>query len=361
VVNDTISPTGFGPTNIAVDPDPYEAVTGYAGNNITILQGGSFVNQFALDPSCVHPLKVRVMQGTSTTGPTSTFFVIACENNEVQIYVFDQSLSTFTKKSSQTIVNLRGIFTTFGDDGTGKNLVVASGGASGETGVVTEIFTIDQSTGTLNPPVSDTPVNGANDAVGGISGNSGLAFVAEANSVSIYSENNTTGALGSSPLFTQPDPGDPVALGFKADPFLFVANAGLNQVDAFGVNTSTGALTPVSGSPFAVGGEPVAVAIADNKFLYTANARDGTVSAFSLNASSGALTQIPGSPFAAGGEPFSLAVDPSGASLYVLNAADNNLSPFSINTSTGVLTQGISAAFPAPLSGANLSFIATTP
>jgi 6-phosphogluconolactonase len=186
-----------------------------------------------------------------------------------------------------------------------------------------------------------------------------------AGNVSMYTINNTTGALTSV--------GPPVAADFYAHSvtvhpsgkFAYVANAGDPDtgvgasVAMYTVNTTTGALTSIGtidavnrfSSPWSVAVDP------SGTFAYVAN--DGgfaptSVSMYTINLTTGALTSI--GTIAAGGRAIAVVVDPSGKFAYVANSDSNNISMYAINTTSGTLTSlGTIAA------GAFPSAIAITP
>ena len=113
----------------------------------------------------------------------------------------------------------------------------------------------------------------------------------------------------------------PVALAIESNgKFLFVANSGSDDISVYSIDDTTGALTPIAGSPFPTGAKPLALTASSNGFLYVANSNAGSVSAYSISSSSGQLTEISGSPYPVGTDPYSVAADPGGHFLYVANA-----------------------------------------
>lgn len=107
--------------------------------------------------------------------------------------------------------------------------------------------------------------------------------------------------------------------------FLFVSNQNANSLSVFSVNTSTGMLTSVPGSPFTTGSRPTGVAVAPMAGLvFVGNQNDSSVSVFSMNTSSGSLSPVAGSPFMGISNPFGLAVNPAGTLLFVTNFRDDN-------------------------------------
>ena len=202
------------------------------------------------------------------------------------------------------------------------------------------VFTVNQTTGALTLSGSPYSVgSGPQSAIFSPSG--GLLAVANtnSNSVSMYSVNQTTGALtevSGSPFSTGADPSAAV---FSPDGgLLAVPNWGDGTVSVFTVNQTTGALAQVSGSPFAAGSGPVAVAFSpDGTLLATANELSYSVSMYSVNQTTGALKELSGSPYAVGKYPTSVQFSPGGGELAIANSGDNTFSEFTV-ASGGALT-----------------------
>jgi hypothetical protein len=86
----------------------------------------------------------------------------------------------------------------------------------------------------------------------------------------------------------------------SAGSFFFVANSEADSISEFSMDPTSGALAQV-GPPVTAGRGPAAIAATpDNQFIYVSNAGSNDVSAFAINPVSGALTAVSGSPFAAG-------------------------------------------------------------
>ena len=201
------------------------------------------------------------------------------------------------------------------------------------------VFTVNQTTGALKLSGSPYSVgSGPESAIFSPSG--GLLAVANtnSNSVSIYSVNQTTGALtgvSGSPFSTGADPSAGV---FSPDGgLLAVPNWGDGTVSVFTVNQTTGALAQVSGSPFAAGSGPVAVAFSpDGTLLAAANELSYSVSMYSVNQTTGVLKQLSGSPYAVGKYPTSVQFSPGGGELATANSGDNTFSEFTVASGGGL-------------------------
>jgi 6-phosphogluconolactonase (cycloisomerase 2 family) len=195
------------------------------------------------------------------------------------------------------------------------------------------VFSVDGSTGSLTE-VRGSPFRaGAEPSSVAFSRSGGLLAVANnfsgaSGDVSVFSVNQTTGALRNLP-------GSPFAAGFIPDSVAFSPSGGLLAVGNFGTNSvsvfsvASGALHQVRRSPFPAGGtEPVSVAFSPSgRWLAATGASDmssafgGAVSVFSVDRASGALHQVLGSPFPAGDNPRSVAFSPDGQLVAVAMAA----------------------------------------
>ncbi|HUS12242.1 MAG TPA: beta-propeller fold lactonase family protein [Pyrinomonadaceae bacterium] len=147
--------------------------------------------------------------------------------------------------------------------------------------------------------------------------------------------------------------------------FAYVTNPDANSVSAYAINGSTGALTEVEGSPFATGIGPIAVAVdRAGKFAYVANGRSGnfsdTVSAYSINATTGALKLVNTAP-AGRSSLQSITVDPSGKFVYTTSGGSKvssfEIDAFTVDAATGALTP-MPGSF---LAGTNPNCIAVHP
>ena len=137
-----------------------------------------------------------------------------------------------------------------------------------------------------------------------------FAYVADSvsNAISLYSINQTTGALTQQAVFATPVPESIVVA--PSGNFAYAANyQSSGTVSGFSINPTTGDLSPIAGSPFPAGSSPYRVTIAPSGgFLYSANYGSSNVSAFSVDPTTGALTPVPGSPFGVGAEPYSVGI-----------------------------------------------------
>lgn len=214
------------------------------------------------------------------------------------------------------------------------------------------IFEVDSTTGTVVSTPS--PATGPLIPAGMVATSTDFIYVSDANgtddSVYGYSANTQTGALTAIT-------GSPFTAGLTAPPeglasdprgkFLYVTQANNNQIAGFTIG-SNGALTPMAGSPFNTGDTyPSAIVVdAAGAFLYASNNQSvlGSVSGFSIDSSTGVLTPVTGSPFttAVNGGPTNLAVSPKGSFLYVPLAGTtsplSSIFAYSFD-STGVLSQ----------------------
>jgi 6-phosphogluconolactonase (cycloisomerase 2 family) len=119
-----------------------------------------------------------------------------------------------------------------------------------------------------------------------------------ASNVSVFSVDPSTGTLN-------PVVGPPLATGLNPSSVAFSPNGGLlatankasSNVSVFSVDATTGALSPVAGSPFAAPLGPTSVAFSPSgSLLATANFYASNLSVFSVDANSGALRALNGSP-----------------------------------------------------------------
>jgi YVTN family beta-propeller protein len=173
------------------------------------------------------------------------------------------------------------------------------------------------------------------------------------NSVSAYTVDPTTGALGSiagSPFAAGTNPASvtvaTASAAGKSSTYVYAANNGSNNVSAYTV-APTGSLAPVAGSPFAAGTGPIsAAADAGGRFVYVVNQGSNDVSAYAIDAATGALTAIAGSPFAAGTNPTCVTLASGSTFVFVVNSGSNNVSAYSIGA-TGALTAVAGSPFAA--------------
>ncbi len=220
-------------------------------------------------------------------------------------------------------------------------------------------FTINSTTGVLTP-TPHSPFN-TGFAVGhpypdiAVDPQSKFLYLASLNDNEVvgFSIDQTTGDLTSVGAPSPAGEGAGAIPAFSPDgKFLYVMNqnppVGMtsgNSVSVYSINQTSGALTEVTGSPFSTGGtNPTWISFRpDGKFAYVANSNNGssstagTVSVFSVNTTTGALT-VQGSPVPAENWPSDLTIDAAGTHLYVPNRASHSISEFSIDATTGALT-----------------------
>src|SRR5271163_5028001 len=235
----------------------------------------------------------------------------------------------------------------------GKFAYVASSGSVWDTDFGSVLtYTINPTTGALSSTtggIVGTGINGTPElfnsvaldpsgkfayaADGGACPECGGSF-GSSSSVSMYTVNNTTGALtsigiiaaGTGPFSVSVDP---------AGKFAYVTNFGSSDVSMYTINVTTGALTSIG--TIDTGTAPVSMAVDPaGKFAYVVNLNSNDVSMYTINATTGALTST--GTIAAGLSPTAIAIHPSGKFAYVTNSASNDVSMYSIDTTTGVLT-----------------------
>lgn len=210
-------------------------------------------------------------------------------------------------------------------DPSGRFAYVANSGTANASGNVSA-YTIDSRTGTLNPIPGSPFAAGAFPSSVAVDSTGEFAYVVNEcgdvvcsliGSVSAYTIDSSTGTLN-------PIPGSPFATGMSprsmvVDPwgkFAYVANGSSSDVSAYIIDSSAGALSPITGSPFQAGAGPRSAAVdPSGKFAYVANqcgdfacTLDGNVSAYIIDSITGALSPMPGSPFAAGAFALSVAI-----------------------------------------------------
>jgi YVTN family beta-propeller protein len=240
-------------------------------------------------------------------------------------------------------------------DPSGKFAYVASSGDVWDIdfgSVVT--YAINPTTGALTPTtggIIGTGVNGTAELFNSVavdpSGKfayaaDGGAFPAGSfggdSSVSMYTINNTTGALTSTGMIAAGYGPDSVAID-PAGKFAYVTNFDSNDVSMYTIDATTGALA--STGTIAAGPGPVSVAVDPaGKFAYvtnwTGNDTAGSVSMYTIDATTGVLT--PTGTIATELSPTSIAIHPSGKFAYVTNSGSNRVSMYSIDSATGTLT-----------------------
>jgi 6-phosphogluconolactonase (cycloisomerase 2 family) len=133
----------------------------------------------------------------------------------------------------------------------------------------------------------------------------------------------------------QPVPTGTVPLAIAIDPndnFVFVANSASNSISVYSLDQTTGALKEVTGSPFTTGATPVSL-VARGSSLFVANQGAATISVYSFDSKTGALT-LSGTPTATGTNTTSIDSDPAGHYLFVADGTANTVSTFTISGSS---------------------------
>ena len=153
-------------------------------------------------------------------------------------------------------------------------------------------------------------------------------------SVSMYTINNTSGALTSIGMIAAGTGPDSLAVD-PAGKFAYVTNFGSNDVSMYTIDATTGAFASIG--TIAAGTGPVSVAVDPaGKFAYVTNSGSNDVSMYTIDATTGALISI--GSIAAGTAPVSVAVDPASKFAYVTNSGSNDVSMYTIDATTGGLT-----------------------
>ncbi len=187
-----------------------------------------------------------------------------------------------------------------------------------------------------------------------------FSFVANsgADSISVFSNDATSGALMAVGPAMAADRGPSAIAGTIDKKYIYVSNSRSNDVSAFAVDPSSGALTAVPGSPFAAGTSPGAVGVYTatwcstrgghcgfNMYAFAANAGSDTVSAYTIDQGTGALTPI--ASYSAGTGPSTMAARPDGQFLYVANTGgSNSISGYWIDPFGGELRPVLGSPFP---------------
>jgi 6-phosphogluconolactonase len=197
-------------------------------------------------------------------------------------------------------------------DATDRFVYVANNGPA--LGAVKGVsgFTVDSSTGKLTPvPGSpyDTPRFAMDVAVDPATK---FVFVTipGVNAIAVFSINSATGAL--TPVPGSPFSNGPTSIsgggslvGVVVDltgSYLYAANSNADTISGYAIDSTTGALTPLAGSPFPCPGGPYYLNVSPRRgFLIVGNDRSGTVGTYSIDPKTGALTQVSGSPAPASG------------------------------------------------------------
>lgn len=119
--------------------------------------------------------------------------------------------------------------------------------------------------------------------------------------------------------------------------FVFVANADSNNISVYSLDQTTGALTQVANSPFTTGATPVSV-VSRGGSLFVANQGAATISVYTFDSKTGALA-LSGTPTTVGADTTAITADPAGKVLFVADGTANTVSTFTISGS-GIAASG---------------------
>jgi len=357
----TITAGAVDPQSIAMDPAgkfAYVASEGCGGG------AGGFVSMYTINPTTGaltligRPTPSNDEFTDSVAVDPSGRFAYMASSGDVWDIDFGSILTYAINQTTGALTSTTGGINATGINGTpaffnsvavvpsGKFAYAADGGAfpAGSFGGSSNVsmYTINNTTGALTPIgmiTAEQPVSVAVDPSGK------FAYAVNENdapgsagNVSIYTINATTGALasvgtidaGTDPLSVAIDPGGK---------FAYVANSGSNDVSMYTIDATTGNLTSIGS--IAAGTSPYSVAVdPTGKFAYVANwtgpNSDGSVSMYTIDATTGGLTSI--GTIATELSPTSIAIHPSGKFAYVTNSGSNSVSMYSIDSATGILT-----------------------
>jgi 6-phosphogluconolactonase len=324
-----------------------------AGSNpysLTVDPSSRFVYVANRDSNNVSAYTVDATTGALTVVPGSPFatgfdpYFIAADPKGKFVYVVNQRSNTI---SAFSIDNETGALTQingspFGSqygpksvtvDPAGKFVYVTNGDGGTINAYSISAYTIDPSTGALNPVPGPTYYGGPG------------------------------------PIQTAVDPlGRFLYEAFQLNPWWGVAS--------FSIQNTTGALTPIVGCHTPCGDSwPSALAVhPSGKFLYTTDSNSDYVSARTIDSVTGQLGLVPGSPtgdfghdpidpiigpYATGVLPNSIALDPSGMFAYVANMGSNNISAYTINGTTGALAPVPGSPFAAGVGPSSVGIVSS--
>lgn len=254
------------------------------------------------------------------TDPLSRFLYATNWNtNDVVIFTINASSGALTKTNCGGGAGCNGMnfavgvlpYSNTAFDPAGKYAYMAIQGAH-----VVARFAIDQTTGALSSKITATAGTTPNYVAIEPQGKFAYVTNATSNDVSAYIISAATGTLSqidcgggagcsiaNSKNFAAGTYPNSIAID-PASKFLYVANANANTVSAFTINGTTGALTAIAGSPYSVGAGASGCLSVDTdpsgKFLYATNYLNNYVAGFAINGTTGELTSLAGTPFATG-------------------------------------------------------------
>ena len=399
-------------TNVAVSCTALAASVGkfaYTANN-----GDGTISSYTIDSSTgkLTAVGTPTVDGTAPAAVSLSpngKFAFSASNNGKQIYAFtiDQTTGQLTAVAGSPFPTGFATGSTYPDiavDPQSAHLYLASAGDAKVAG-----FAINSTSGALTALTGSPYTAGAGaGAIPAFSPNGKFLYVMDqaatgtaANSVFGYSI-GTDGSLTAIAAAGFPAGADPSWIAFTPDGnYAYVANSNADTISAYSVNATTGALTPLATPTFATdehpqdltidasgthlyapvangstagavdwfpinadgtlgtrssipaGVKPVFLAIDPAAaFAYVASAGGAEVYGYAISATTGALTAVTGSPFStgAGSLPQFITIDPSGKFGYTANEGTANLSEFTIDLTHGTLTAVTgSASIPAGL------------
>lgn len=264
-------------------------------------------------------------------------------NALIRPYSIDQSTGALTTLTTVTPNGTPSTVPTIAINAKGTFLYVSTAGGTG--GYQIQVFSLDQSTGTITYSSSYTlPTSAQCRAITIHPTGKFLYYTTYATApYAVYqlSIDQSTGALtvGSSLVMGSFSTFD----NFAIEPtgrFLYMPIIGpaasINTIEVYSINQSTGQLTLLQ-SIAAGGAQPRSIAVdPSGRFLYITCYNAGTVGQFSIDQSTGLLTSI-ASPISSGTQPEWISIDPSGQFAYVTNHGASTISIFYINQGTGIL------------------------
>lgn len=199
-------------------------------------------------------------------------------------------------------------------------------------------YQINQTNGVLTP-VSANPIifsSGTHNAQLAIDGNGKFLYQPDGGVTDIYSIDQTTGVL----IFKfSTTAAVPVGTFSAASPDgRFIFNSGGGMVETFAINDVTGGLTLVS-SPTPAGGSggPISIS-ADSSLLFVASP-EGRLGIFHVGANG--LTPLTGSPFVINTQAEAISLSPAADFAYITfgQPGNSNVIGYAVNTTAGTLIQ----------------------
>jgi 6-phosphogluconolactonase (cycloisomerase 2 family) len=351
----TITTGGDYPQSIAVDPAGKFAYVASQGCDLD-----GYVSMYTINPTTGALASIGPPVPTNdeftdsvTVDPSGKFAYVASSGDvwdidfgSVLTYTINPTTGALTSTTGGIIATgINGtpeLFNSVAFDPSGKFAYAADGGAfpAGSFGGDSKVsmYTVNNTTGALTSIGMIAAGNGPDSVAVDPAGK--FAYVANfgSNDVSMYTIDATTGALASLGTIAAGTSPDSLVVD-PAGKFAYVTNFNSNDVSMYSIDVTTGAL--ISIGSVAAGTQPVSVAVDPaGKFAYvanwTGNDTDGSVSMYTIDATTGVLT--PTGTIATALSPTSIAIHPSGKFAYVTNSGSNSVSMYSIDSATGTLT-----------------------